>query len=259
MIRSPDVAVVIPAYNEQELLPRALAALNNCLIYMTGGIIQHASNLGVNIVVVDNGSTDLTAEVSRVMGTVLLKETTKGIPFARNKGLNNIPESVRVVLTTDADGVVSPDWIEKHLRAYEESGIVYTYGSRIFKVDDKATLYQRISLLIYNVATILIHRLENRIGSHVCGACNAGYLKDRALEVGGYDPRHATGGDIELMYRILKDGRRAKEVNAPVLTSARRKLKVGIFKNGWRKLCRNFLALFKKSDAFVSAEYEDFR
>src|SRR5258707_7366793 len=90
------LSVVIPAYNEEERLPRTLARLNAYL---------EARRFPYEIVVVDDGSSDGTAERARVAGgshvTVLRHEPNRGKGYAARRGMLAAGGALR--LMTDAD------------------------------------------------------------------------------------------------------------------------------------------------------------
>ncbi len=90
------LSVVIPAYNEEERLPRTLARLNAYL---------EARRFPYEIVVVDDGSSDGTAERARVAGgshvIVLRHEPNRGKGYAARRGMLAAGGALR--LMTDAD------------------------------------------------------------------------------------------------------------------------------------------------------------
>lgn len=99
-----EIAVVIPAYNEELLIRGTLDSLS-----------QQQTEANYRIVLVDNGSTDGTAEIaSDFPGITVLEEPRKGTGFAANTGFTYaIGEySPRFVMRTDADTVPAQDWIE---------------------------------------------------------------------------------------------------------------------------------------------------
>lgn len=88
------IVVIIPALNEEESLPRVLADLPH----------------RVAVVVVDNGSTDATAEVARRGGATVLQEPVRGYGSACLRGLLHVEQTVRagssaprVIVFLDAD------------------------------------------------------------------------------------------------------------------------------------------------------------
>ena len=69
------LSIIIPACNEEAYLPATLAALH-----------EAARSLAVEIIVVDNGSTDRTAQVAADAGAIVLSEPVRNVARARNRG-----------------------------------------------------------------------------------------------------------------------------------------------------------------------------
>jgi glycosyltransferase involved in cell wall biosynthesis len=87
MIEGLSVALVIPAHNEELGLPRVLGSVPE-------GVDE--------VIVVDNGSTDRTAEVAASLGARVVPEPRKGYGSAYMAGL--AAASSDVIATSDADG-----------------------------------------------------------------------------------------------------------------------------------------------------------
>lgn len=93
MTTLPDLSVVIPAYNEERRLPPTLQRVT---AYLAGGPLGH------EIVVVDDGSRDATADVARAHGAVVVRnEGNRGKGFAARRGM--LLARGRRRLMTDAD------------------------------------------------------------------------------------------------------------------------------------------------------------
>jgi len=111
------ISVVIPAYNEEQYLDRCLVALAR-QTYPAGRF---------EVIVVDNGSTDGTAEIARRYGGVrVIAEPRKGVAYARQAGFAAARGAV--IASTDADTTVPPFWVSRiaaHFRANPALGAVY--------------------------------------------------------------------------------------------------------------------------------------
>ena len=110
-------SVVIPAYNEEQYLGRCLAALAR----------QTYPADRFEVIVVDNGSTDTTAEIARRYGGVrVITKPRKGVARARQAGFAAARGAV--IASTDADTVVPPFWVARiaeYFRADPALGAVY--------------------------------------------------------------------------------------------------------------------------------------
>ncbi|MEI5585512.1 MULTISPECIES: glycosyltransferase family A protein [unclassified Agromyces] len=96
---APTVSVVIPVKDDADVLRRCLAALAAQEVRPD------------EIVVVDNGSTDESAEVARAAGARVVSESEPGIPAASARGFDEA--RCEIVARLDADSVPPPDWIAR--------------------------------------------------------------------------------------------------------------------------------------------------
>lgn len=245
---NPELAVIIPAHNESALISRTLASLNQAL----------KNEDKVNIFIIDNASTDDTSEIAQSFGARIVKESKKGIGQARQTGLESLPLSVKYVLTTDADSIVSLNWLQSHKKALENENVAYTYGKINFFSDKSISLIDRILLFEYSKIADFIHTVKNHSGMIIGGGANAGYKKDIALGCGGYCRDFNRGEDTDLMNRISKHGD-IEKIEGIVTTSARRIINKGIFRHGIERFSDNILHCFKIKDLPSVEKYEDYR
>ncbi len=113
--RRVRLSVVIPAYNERELLPAALAALQEAL---SEAGWREASEL----VVCDNASTDETAELARQAGARVVREPRRIIAAVRNSGARAATGDW--LIFTDADSRVSPGLLADTLAAFADETVI---------------------------------------------------------------------------------------------------------------------------------------
>ncbi len=85
---SPRISVIIPAFNEEDSIGKVLADIPQDLV--------------IEVVVVDNGSTDRTAEVAAQAGARVVPEPQRGYGSACLRGIAEV-ESPDVVVFLDAD------------------------------------------------------------------------------------------------------------------------------------------------------------
>lgn len=92
------LTIVIPAFNEEGLLSK-------CLDSIAAQSMQPAE-----VIVVDNNSTDKTAEIASSYDFVrVLKESEQGIVFARSTGFNSSKSDI--IARIDADTVLPKNWV----------------------------------------------------------------------------------------------------------------------------------------------------
>jgi glycosyltransferase involved in cell wall biosynthesis len=116
---APDYSIVVPAYNEEALLPATLSALAEAM---------RESALTGEVVVCDNNSTDATAALARAAGATVVNEPVNHISRARNAGA--LAARGRYLVFVDADTLVPPALLARALAALA-SGEVCGGGATI--------------------------------------------------------------------------------------------------------------------------------
>ena len=133
---SRPVAVVVPAHNEAENLSSTLAE------------IPRSRVPDLKVVVVDDGSTDGTAEIARRCGAdvVVRHECNRGLGAALRTGLAAAREmDARAAVYVDADGEYPPAQIPDLLAPIEADEADYVLGSRYLGSRDGQTLSRFIA------------------------------------------------------------------------------------------------------------------
>jgi glycosyltransferase involved in cell wall biosynthesis len=107
------VSVVIPAYNSEEFIGEAFASVRGQTLSVS------------EIIVVDDGSSDRTAELAEQSGAFVIRQKHGGISVARNAGIRAAKHEWIAFL--DADDTWEPQKIEYQLaaiRRYPDVGLV---------------------------------------------------------------------------------------------------------------------------------------
>lgn len=113
----PEATVIVPAFNEERALPIVLAAL------------APLRQRGIDVVVVDDGSTDRSAQVARASGVrVIQLERNSGKAAAVRAGLAAVVSDKVVVM--DADGTYPVDAIPEIVRLLDEHDVVVGVRTR---------------------------------------------------------------------------------------------------------------------------------
>ncbi|KRA25820.1 hypothetical protein ASD65_00275 [Microbacterium sp. Root61] len=118
----PRVTVVIPCRNDAEFLEACLQAL---------ALQTHQAD---RIVVIDNASTDASAEVARRFGAEVFPEPEVGIWPAAARGYDEAMGSADIIARIDADSRPHDDWIARLVRAFvSDPGLgVLTGGAEFY-------------------------------------------------------------------------------------------------------------------------------
>ncbi|KKR51058.1 MAG: Glycosyltransferase, probably involved in cell wall biogenesis [Candidatus Curtissbacteria bacterium GW2011_GWA1_40_16] len=112
----PFVSVVIPAYNEEKYIQETVKNLKN----------QDYPKDRYEIIVVDNGSTDHTAETAQKAGAKVVYEPKKGVQNARQAGFE--AAKGEFIASTDADDFPPTDWLSKMSKRLNENPSLAAFG-----------------------------------------------------------------------------------------------------------------------------------
>ncbi|MCS6984312.1 MAG: glycosyltransferase family 2 protein [Leptospiraceae bacterium] len=114
------VAVIIPALNEELAIGKVIEDIPT----------KQFSHLHWQIIVVDNGSTDRTAEVAQTHGAQVVKEKERGYGAACLKGLSLLDPSTDIVVFLDGDYADDPREMGLLLEPILEDKADFVLGSR---------------------------------------------------------------------------------------------------------------------------------
>jgi len=99
LVTLPSVSVIVPAFDEERCIAETLDRLR-----AAGEVVTAQSGTPVQILVVDNASTDRTAAMARERGAMVIGEATHTIATVRNAGARAAEHDVLVFV--DADTLV---------------------------------------------------------------------------------------------------------------------------------------------------------
>jgi glycosyltransferase involved in cell wall biosynthesis len=199
----PRFSVVIPAYNEAQFL-------GSCLDSLRAQDFPEPCE----VIVVDNNSTDRTAEIARSHGATVLHEARPGVCAARQRGT----EAARgeIVVSTDADTVFDRHWLARIDHAFRENPRRVAVAGPCRFVDPP--WWGRVYTCVLFGVVSLIARLTGRI--LYVTATNIAF---RRSEWPGYDVEATQGGDeLGLLRRLQARGPVAFLPANPTFTSSRR-------------------------------------
>ena len=132
MYRDHRITVIIPCLNEEQGLERVLPRIPSFVD---------------EVIVVDNGSTDRTAEVARSYGAIVIREHVRGYGRAYKRGFRYATGDI--IVTLDGDHSYPVDAISYLLEAFFHLNVDFLNASRFPVRDPNAMSWK--------------HRLGNRI------------------------------------------------------------------------------------------------
>ena len=189
-VDSPWVSVVIPAYNAVATLGRCLAALSA------------QSRSPDEIIVVDDGSTDDTAELARRYGVRVVRQANAGPAAARNAGARAAHGDL--LLFTDADCAPAPDWVERLVATFSDSTVS---GAKGVYQTAQTELVARFVQIEYEDK---YDRMRGQERIDFVDTYSAAYRRDLFLQAGGFDTAFPTASveDQEFSFRLAQAGHR---------------------------------------------------
>lgn len=186
------IAAIIPALNEAQALPAVLPRLPSWL----------------EVVVVDNGSTDDTAAVARALGATVIQEPRRGYGRAIQAGIQAlIPDPPAILVILDADASDDPQDLQALLQPLLEDSADFVLGSRTLgQVDPGAMPFQqRFGNAL--AAVLLWYRLGTRFTDF--GPLRA-LRWESLLALQLDDPDF--GWNVQMQLRAVMQGLRIREV-----------------------------------------------
>lgn len=209
----PSLTIAICSRNRADRLARLLRSLVQ--------VVEDAAFAEVEMLVIDNGSTDHTAEVVRGFpGVRHVLEAKAGLDFARNRALAEA--GGKMIAYLDDDVVVDSGWLRGLALAWSSrtdaggfTGLVLPY-----RLDTEAQLmfeqrggfrrgFDRIEFRSAHYHNRLFPAGAGSVGA----GCNMAFDRGLLLELGGFDEALDTGqplpggGDLDIFYRVLRAGR----------------------------------------------------
>lgn len=155
LTKAQRVAIVIPALNEEAALCRLLAELPR--------------NFAQWIIVVDNGSSDATADIARDAGVLVASEPARGYGLACLKGFRTAcSKGAEFVIFMDGDGSDDPADLPMMLAPVSEGRADMVIGSRVSKRAERGAVPPQAHLgnwLVSRMISILYGIQLHDIGS----------------------------------------------------------------------------------------------
>lgn len=195
---APKLSFVVPAHNEEHELPETLRAIRRA---------ADASRENYEFIVVNDASTDATAEVARQLGARVITINRRQIAAVRNAGARIARGEI--LFFVDADTRIAPGHVTAGVKALEAG---YSGGSARVAVDSHLAFWARVSIRTF-CAVYFAAGLG--VGAFI-------FTRRASFEtVGGFDEQYFAGEEVYLTLALKKLGR-FKILREPIVTSARK-------------------------------------
>lgn len=186
--RWPRISVVVCSYNGSRLIRDTLEGCTT-LDYPD-----------YEVIVVDDGSTDHTAQIAAEFDVRLIRTANRGLSNARNTGI--AAAQGEIVAFTDDDARPEPHWLQYLAEAFEHSTHAGIGGPNIPPPGD-GLVANCVAVSPGGPAVVLVSDTE---AEHIPG-CNMAFRKAALDAIAGFDARFRTAGDdVDLCWRLLDHG-----------------------------------------------------
>jgi glycosyltransferase involved in cell wall biosynthesis len=207
------ISVIIPAYNEEQCLPKTLEHIGRAL---------SVAACPSEIIVVDNDSRDKTKQITEAFGAKVFAEKEHNISKVRNTGAANSRGDVLIFI--DADTLVPETLFKKIIAVMEDEKCLG--GAAAVEYEDFERKLMKFYLLGWKFWGTVFNMKQG--AAQFC-------RKFVFEELEGYDQTIFMGEDVEFYWRLSRFARRNKGhlyfVEHPkVMTSARRFDKMSLWK-----------------------------
>jgi cellulose synthase/poly-beta-1,6-N-acetylglucosamine synthase-like glycosyltransferase len=219
----PDtlVSVIIPVYNGSQSLPACLEAL------------QRQTYRPVEVIVVDDGSTDGTAAIAAQCGVKVLCQVHAGPAAARNLGAHAARGDI--LLFTDADCTPVRDWVERMVAPFADPNVAGAKG------EYRTRQGELVARFVQQEYQARYDRMAGQADIDFVDTYSAAYRRDLFLAAGGFDTIFPTASveDQEFSFRLAGQGYRLVYVPGAIVYHqhdrtlaeyVRRKYRIGFWK-----------------------------
>ncbi|MFI7604709.1 bifunctional polysaccharide deacetylase/glycosyltransferase family 2 protein [Micromonospora sp. NPDC049366] len=192
VVRAP-VSVIVPAYNEAANIAATVRSL------------VASAYPAIEVIVVDDGSTDGTADIverMRLRGVRVIRQANAGKPAALNTGIRAARANLLVLV--DGDTVFQPDTVHRLVQGFGDPTVGAISGNT--KVANRRRLLGRWQHLEYVIGFNLDRRMYDVLECMptIPGAIGA-FRREVLLGVGGV-PGDTLAEDTDLTMRVLRAG-----------------------------------------------------
>lgn len=204
------ISFIVPAHNEQRVIAATLRALQSAAdaLRAPGEVDSEAGwEAGSEVIVVDDASTDRTAEIARSSGARVVRVEHRHIAATRNAGAAHARGDVLVFV--DADTLIDAAVLGAAMEALRRGAIG---GGAAVVLLGPLALHERALVVL----SVIGFRL-----SRIAPGCFVFCTRSAFEAVGGFDETYYAGEDVAISRALARHGRFVI-LREPVRTSARK-------------------------------------
>lgn len=185
-MQTKRISVVIAAYNEEQRIARCVQAVSD----------QTFPRENYEILVIDNNSTDKTAEIAKKLGATVISYTEKqGAVSTKQFGVEKARGEI--IAITDADSIPNKNWLENIDKLMQNKRLMCVGGTVLAATDGEVL---KFSFVLYD----LLAWLNQLFGISLVWGPNMAVRKSAFVELGGFNLDLKTSDDWEFILRVQK-------------------------------------------------------
>lgn len=193
MIRDVDLTVIIPTYNSERVISRALHAI------FEGTLIP------LQVLVVDGGSKDSTIKIAKEYPVEVLLNPKTSAADARNIGIKNSKGDI--IAFTDSDCVPCNNWLEKIFENLKNDPGLVGVGGKMLPLEPKNDIEAFCGDIFLNEIMKFSNQSFKPFNKHLSGSfitANCAYRKKALIDIDGFNEFFKNNGeDIDLFWRMI--------------------------------------------------------
>ncbi|MFA6235147.1 MAG: glycosyltransferase, partial [Bacteroidota bacterium] len=189
------ISIIIPAFNEEKLLPQLLSQFPPDLL----------RRMNAEVVISDGGSSDRTVEISAEYGAVVVRhpeDRRQTIAEGRNRGAEIAQGDIFVFINADVRISDAERFLAEARRMIGIAGIAGV-TSVVHVFPEEETLADRLFHVWHNSYVRFLNLIGEGMGRGECQILSAQMFH----QIGGYNPAMVAGEDYDLFRRVRKRGR----------------------------------------------------
>lgn len=239
----PSISILIPAYNEEKVLRRAIETT-----------IEASYPTSKEIIVVNDGSTDMTYSIAQEYsnkGVKVINRPNGGKAVAINHGLHFAQGEIIIIV--DADSLVGKNTLIELVQPLRDPNIAAIAGN--IKVLNRVNWLTRCQALEYIASINIYRRALDVFGSVTVVPGALGAYRREVLEGSGLYDSDTLVEDFDVTMKTLKTGKVVQASTTAIAYTEAPQTFRDLIKQRLRWYRGNFQALWKHRDAAYNSRY----
>lgn len=195
------ISIIVPVYNAEKTIGKCLDSLLS---------LDHPKDK-YEIIIVDDGSTDSTPEILKIYQNIKVLENSKnrGTSYSQNRGVD--AASGELIAFLDADDTAPTNWLKAATQYLKDADGVGVYQKPILPdnwLGDHLLYLGKMQFRGDPTKDLIIRTPEKPIYVDAITKPGSLFRKEEILAVGGFNEGLTSGEDIDLCWRLLKEGKK---------------------------------------------------